>query len=159
MDNQAVCHARHGDYSKEAYLVTWTEGGMVAVCAVIDKEKEFEAPNPRFTNRAAGGTSNKLHAFFQKLITTGGEGGAKTFLYGDEKSFKIGLYLSHDGDVVVSTEDGHGSIGVVVRFTQTNKYYKDVHQMHRQLAEENERSPVKSAAKVFKEDKLHKIFL
>lgn len=158
MDNSVVYHARYGDYSKAAYLALWKERGSIAICAVIDPEKKYEAPNPRFASGNAGGGSCELRAFLQELVPEIKAEGNKVLLWNEGQVARLVVHVSRDGDVVVSTEDRNGSIGVVVRFTKASSSYAIVEQMYYLLAKENQMSPRGNAAESFQKDKQFLVF-
>ncbi len=158
MNKVIVCHARYGDYSRAAYLALWKERESIAICAVIDQERKYEAPNPRFAAGNAGGRSCDLRSFLQELVPEVKAEGNKVLLWNEGQMARLVVHLSCDGDVVVSTEDRCGSIGVVVRFTKASPSYTIVEQMYDLMAKENQASPKEDAANSFQNDKQFLVF-
>lgn len=117
--------ARKGDCSKKSYLAVTSQierVGFVSVCAVIDKDKRFEGPNPRFCTLTGGGKSLALHAVLSHLFdkTHKDERGRAVFL-GDSLSSlspaKVILSRDRSGDIIVQTTDFDENIdGVRVLF-------------------------------------------
>lgn len=155
MDNSITYYARHGDYSRISYLLVWEERGEMCIRSVIDHEKRYESPNPRFTAGNAGGRSCDLRSLLQELVLEVKDEGSKLLLSSVNQMTQLVIHLGRDGDCVVSTEDRSGGIGVTVRFVRRTAGYRAVKGMLRLIEKHNRTSPNEDAAKAFEKDRPH----
>lgn len=154
MNTSIVYHARHGDYSQSSYILVWEDDKGICIRAVIDHEKRYDLPNPRFTSSAALGQSLELHEFLRELLPEIEKEGSKLLLWSEDSVSKMVLRITPDGECEISTENRNSSIGVTVRFTRKTQGYKSIKTILRLVFKLNRISPDRDAIKVFEKDNL-----
>jgi hypothetical protein len=134
--------ARHGDYSPRSFLEMELNDQGFNIRCVIDQERHWEAPNPKFCPAFAGGRSLEVYrvlwVLYNELPTDQHQ---RAFVESSQGEGSRFIILRKD-DMIVATEDVHGEYGASVFVGSQSLHFPELKRLYDAISNDNKKEPL-----------------